>query len=403
MDILKKAQKILSQPVCDHCLGRQFAQLLHGYSNEERGKIIRTAVAMSIDKEEASLPDMSNFAGFNFHNLDAKVTKKKKCSLCNNFFESLDTWVDRIAKAKKIQFRTFLIGTRLSSELVRKEEDLWERTGIEYCEPIKAEINRETGKLVEKRLGLRCNLKRPDVNFILDISSKKVTADINPLFIYGEYQKLVRGIPQTKWPSGKYKTSVEQIIAKPVMKATRGSGHKFHGLGREDIDARCLAWRPFVLEIIEPKIRQVDLKKAAKKIKKSIRVRKLRHSDITEVRKIKEARLDKTYTCQVVCEKPIVKRELRKLSGLVGEIRQRTPKRVLHRRADKLRKRRVRRITTRIISKKAFRLTVKGEAGLYIKELVNGDDSRTRPSVSSLLGIGCACKNLDVVKIHTKN
>ena len=187
------------------------------------------------------------------------------------------------------------------------------------------------------------------------------------------------------------------------MKATRGSGHKFHGLGREDIDARCLAWRPFVFEIIEPKIRQVELKKAAKKIKKSIRIRKLRHSDILEVRKIKEARVDKTYTCQVVCKKPVTKKELRKLSSLVCEIRQKTPKRVLHRRADKLRKRKVRKIIIRSISRRAFRLTVKGEAGLYIKELVDGDEGRTKPSVSSLLGIACACKDLDVIKIHIKN
>jgi tRNA pseudouridine synthase 10 len=403
MDILKKAQKILSQPICDHCLGRQFAQLLHGYGNVERGKIIRAAVAMSIDKDEEPLLDMSNFTGFKFHNLEAKVPKKKKCSLCNNFFESLDSWVDRIARAKKAQFKTFLVGTRLSSDLVRKEEDLWEKAGIDYCEPIKAEINRETGKLVEKRLGLRCDLKRPDVNFILDIPSKKVITDINPIFIYGEYQKLIRGIPQTRWPSGKYKTSVEQIIAKPFMKTTRGSGHKFHGLGREDIDARCLAWRPFVLEILEPKIRQVDMKKAAKKIKKTIKVRKLRHSDIIEVRKIKETRVDKTYTCKVVCKKSLEKKDLRKLSDLACEIRQKTPRRVLHRRADKLRKRKVRKIITRMISKRIFRLTVKGEAGLYIKELVDGDEGRTRPNISSLLGISCACKDLDVVKIHIKN
>jgi len=285
MEILKKAYKILNQPVCDHCLGRQFAQLLHGYSNEERGKIIRKAVAMSIDKEmdvtDMSRFDVSNFVNLKFHNLELAAKKKKKCFLCFDFFKNLDIWVDKIAKIKKIQFKTFLIGTRLSFDLIRREEDLWEGVGIEYCEPLKAEINREIGKLVEKRLKLRCDLKNPDINFIIDIPSKKIIAEVNPLFIYGEYQKLVRGIPQTKWPSGKYKTSVEQIIARPFMLATRGKNHKFHGLGREDIDARCLAWRPFVLEIIEPKNRQIDLKKMAKRLTDELPVKRICY-DITD-------------------------------------------------------------------------------------------------------------------------
>ena len=404
MDILEKAKKILRKPICNNCLGRQFAQLLHGYSDEERGKIVRTAVAMSIDKEDyKDNIDMSNFADFAFHNLETEAKKKKKCSLCGDFFDNLDVWIDKIIKkSKNIQFKTFLVGTRLSFDLVRKEEDLWENIGIDYCEPLKAEINREIGKLVEKMLKKRCDIKNPDIIFILDITSKKVTADINPLFIYGEYQKMVRGIPQTRWPSGKYKTSVEQIIAKPFMLTTNGKNHKFHGHGREDIDARCLAWRPFVLEILKPEKRDIDLKKTAKRISKGIRVRKLRYSEIAEVRKIKESRVDKTYRVSVVCEKAIEKKDLRKLSALVGEIRQRTPKRVLHRRADRMRKRKVKKIRTRFINKKNFELFVKGEAGLYIKELVNSDNGRTRPSVSSILGIPCSCRNLDVVKIHLK-
>ena len=256
--------------------------------------------------------------------------------------------------------------------------------------------------MLEKKLNVKCNLKNPDINFILDIPSKKITVEINPLFIYGEYQKLVRGIPQTKWPSGKYKTSVEQIIAKPFMLATKGKAHKFHGLGREDIDARCLDWRPFVFEIIEPRNRDINLNKIAKKIKKSVKVKNLKYSDIVEVRKIKETRVDKTYRVSVACEKDIKRRDLRGLSVLVGEIRQRTPKRVLHRRADRMRKRRVKEIRTRFINKGNFELVVRGEAGLYIKELVDGDDGRTRPSISYLLGFGCSCKNLDVVKIHIK-
>jgi tRNA pseudouridine synthase 10 len=240
---------------------------------------------------------------------------------------------------------------------------------------------------------------------LVNLAKGTTEVTINPLFIYGEYQKLVRGIPQTKWPSGKYKTSVEQIIAKPFMRATRGKAHALHGAGREDIDARCLAWRPFVLEIQNSKKRIFDkqaLAKLAKRIGRQVRVRGLRISTINEVRKLKEAKYEKTYHAIVTCKQPIARAELKKLSVLVGEIRQRTPQRVLHRRADRTRKRRVISLKTKLDDKHTFELVVRGEAGLYIKELISGDLGRTQPSISGALIKDCICKQLDVIAIHKK-
>lgn len=408
MQIVEKAEKILKQPVCDHCLGRQFAQMLHGYSNDKRGRIIRTKIAMSIDREKFKTDmDMSNFSGFKFHNLEIKQTggymKKKKCSLCNNIFENINKYADKIIrKSKNLDFRTFLVGTRLPFDLINREENLWERVGIDYCEPLKAEINREIGKIIEKKTKAGFDAKNPDVNFIINIKTGNtvdIAIEVNPLFIYGKYQKLKRGIPQTRWPTEKYKTSVEQIVAKPFMKATKGKSHKFHGLGREDINARCLGWRPFVLEITEPKRRRIRLKALAKKIGKDVKVKSPRFSNIQEVREIKEARVDKTYMAVITCDKKISKSELKKLAKLKGEIKQKTPKRVMHRRADRLRKRKVKAIKTRFIKPKKFELTITGEAGLYVKELISGDGGRTKPNISEILGCNCKCKELDVIKI----
>ena len=367
--ILEKALKILAQPVCDNCLGRQFGQLLQGYTNRERGALVRTIAAMQIDrskeeKKDESMAknraefgaynegkepsqhlntlDMSNFSGFRFHNLEAEKTERKACSVCNGFFDSAEKWVKKIERScKKYSIRTFLVGTKLSFELVENEEALWERVGIDYCEPIKAEINREIGKIVEKRLKIRFDQRRPDANIILSLADSSVDVQLNPLFIYGKYQKLKRGIPQTRWPSGKYKTSVEQIVAKPFMKFTGAKAHKLHGCGREDIDARCLGWRPFVLELIEPRRRDIDMEKLAKKIEKSVKVKGMRLSDIAEVRKIKETKVDKTYRALVECSRKTGKKELENLKQL-KTIMQKTPKRVMHRRADRMRKRTVR-------------------------------------------------------------
>jgi len=393
--ILEKAARILEQPVCDNCLGRQFGQLLSGFDNKERGSMLRTMVAMSIDKEEKPTLNPSNFSDYNFHSLDMPTSKKMKCSVCNDLFQDLGKWAKKIKKAKKQEFDTFLMGTKLPFSLIEKEETLWENVGIDFCEPLKAEINRELGKLVEKELKIKF-AKHPHVNIICNFATGKVDIEINPIFIYGEYQKLVRGIPQTRWPSGKYKTSVEQIIAKPFMKQTKGKEHKLHGMGREDIDARCLGWRPFVLEILEPNRRSLNLKV---KLPSKINVRKLRPSSIQEVRRIKEFRAEKSYRALITCDGKIKKSDLKKLQK-IKNVKQKTPQRVIHRRADRYRYRKVKKIKTKFINSKRFVLEVRGEAGLYIKELINGDQGRTEPNITNILGVQCNCKELDVTAIH---
>lgn len=401
MQIQEKTHRILQHPACDNCLGRQFAQLLSGITNKERGKLLRTLIAMSVDKEhyEGDI-DLSNFHDIQFHKFEAKAKlEKKKCTICDGTFDNLDKLAEKISKiSKKYGFSTFLVGTKLSFELISREENLWERVGIDYCEPLKAELNRELGKIVEKKTKAKYH-SRPDINFIIDVPEGRVDVQINPIFIYGEYQKLVRGIPQTRWPSKKYKTSIEEIMAVPFMSATKGKAHKLHGLGREDIDARCLGWRPFVLEILEPKSRTLNLKSLAKKVGRGIKIRNLRLSNIEEVRRIKEERADKTYRALVVCEN-IAKKDLAKLRALLGDVKQKTPERVLHRRADKFRHRKLKSIKTKFINSRKFTIEVRCEAGLYVKELVSGDNGRTVPSVSSILNQPCICKELDVTAIH---
>ena len=63
-----------------------------------------------------------------------------------------------------------------------------------------------------------------------------------------------------------YQTSVEEIVAEKVMETSEGQEHSFHGMGREDIDARMLGnGRPFVLEIKNPVKRFIDLKEMEEK------------------------------------------------------------------------------------------------------------------------------------------
>ena len=323
--------------------------------------------------------------------------------MCNSFFANIDKIVDKVArKVKGLEFSTFLVGTKVSKKLLDNEEKLWEKVGIEYCEPIKAEINREVGKRLEKKLKKKAELKKPEISILIDLENNKIDARINSVLIFGYYSKLKRGMPQCRWGTPKkYKTSVEQIIAKPFMPMTRAKDHKFHGAGREDIDALCLGWRSFVLELVEPRKRKLDLKQAASMINKTkkVKVRGLKISSKDVIRKIKSARPDKTYRAVVKLKKKIPKNDMKKLRKLKGEIRQRTPERVLHRRAELQRKREVKSISWKQLGLKKLELKVKGTAGLYIKELVSGDKGRTSPSVAELLGTDAVCRQLDVVRI----
>jgi tRNA pseudouridine synthase 10 len=44
-------------------------------------------------------------------------------------------------------------------------------------------------------------------------------------------------------------------------------------------------------------------------------------------------------------------------------------------------------------------MIVRCQGGLYVKELVSGDEGRTVPSVSSLLGTAAKTLKLDVLKV----
>ncbi len=377
-DMQETAKSIIQEfNICDNCLGRQFGQVSHGLTNKQRGMLIRK---MLKSKEH-----------------------EKRCQICRGLFQKgIDRWAAKaITKLEKLEFGSFLIGSRMTPALVESEEKLWEFAGIKYCEPMKTEFNREVGKLVSGRMRKDVNELAPDVAVLIDLERKKVELQINPLFIYGEYQKLVRGIPQTKWET--YKTSVEDVIAKPVMKAAKGKGHSLHGSGREDIDALCLGWRPFVLEISSPGKRRVGMRKMQADINRSgkVRVRHLRASSKKEVAEIKSARNDKTYRMLVEFGNRIDDEQLKKLDTLRGTIVQETPQRVVHRRVDKIRKRKVKEIRWKNVSNKKLVLEIKGEAGLYVKELVSGDNGRTRPSVSGVTGNPAKVLELDVIRIHS--
>ncbi len=295
------------------------------------------------------------------------------------------------------------------------------KIGIEDVESIKSEMNREVGKRIEKLTKKKFDLKNPDVIILLDLSSNNVRLQIRSLYIYGKYQKLARGIPQTKWICPKcngkgctyckgegklYPTSVHEIVEKPFDKASDCKNTAFHAAGREDIDARNLDWRPYVIELIKPMKRKLDLKEIGKQINKSKKVKVKGLKPISDgkeiIRKLKTEKMDKTYRAEVEFKNEIEKSKLKDLRKIAKEqIVQKTPTRVVHRRADKFRRRYVKSLIYKQLGQKKLQLKIRAEGGLYIKELVSGDEGRTMPNVADILGNKVKKIKLDVIKIHS--
>jgi tRNA pseudouridine synthase 10 len=80
-------------------------------------------------------------------------------------------------------------------------------------------------------------------------------------------------------------------------------------------------------------------------------------------------------------------------------IKQQTPRRVLHRRADLTREKYIYDVRVKKLSPRKAEMKVRCQGGLYVKELVSGDEGRTTPNVSELLNNKAKPVKLDVLNV----
>ena len=413
--LLDDARAVLAQsPVCDSCLGRPFADRSHGLTVAERGRALRVAVALAED-EPFEAPDPED------------------CWVCEGHCTQFDAWATRAANdLADITFETYQVGTRVPPLIEENERLLREDAGLDpdAGEAFKAEFNREVGRRLGAMLEVEVDFDRPDVLGICDLASDILEVQINPAFVYGRYRKLERDIPQTEWPcrechgSGTvegepcahcggsgylYEHSVEQYVAPHVQDAMDGTDALFHGAGREDVDARMLdTGRPFVVEVKHPYERFPDLEALEAAINEqadgAVEVDGLRFATHEMVERVKELEANKTYRATIEFEAAVTPEALGDaLEALEGAtIEQRTPDRVSHRRADLVRTRAVHAISGDLEDDRHATIEVEGAGGLYIKELLHGDDGRTEPSLAGLLGVDVTVTALDVIAVEAE-
>lgn len=401
---MKLAKDILNETdgkICKHCLGRKLSKTIEGTNNIERADKVCDELDINLDDVDCVICDNI------FNKLD------------DDLYEKIDAKINRLG----VEFDTFLVGSQIPKDIRNRDDELSEKFNLNV-ETLKKEVNRLIGLGIWERYDKDAEFERQDIVFNIDlISEPKVNIQINPLYIEGKYNKLKRGIPQTKWPCSKckgrgceecnftgkqYPESVEELISEHFLKLTKGREAKFHGAGREDIDVLMLgSGRPFVLEIKEPKIRNLDLPKLEAEINKINEGKTSYHNlhlcERPRKAEIKQSSPDayKIYNAIVECDEAYDEDKLKGLLEL-GEINQQTPLRVLRRRTDMVRVKHVLDLSYEIINDKTFSMKIKTEGGLYIKELISGDEGRSQPNVSEILGVNAVCAQLDVLEVSEK-
>ncbi len=482
---------------CNHCLGRVGGKKRFGQSSFESGVEIRDSIIEG-DSTMAQAREVESL-----------------CPFCENLFDEAPLLAQLIKEAvgERECFRLQL-GARIPKDQTEAEDHLRKRFGAGGSAPLKSCLVEEVARqLKEIDFGVKLVIDKPEILTLIDVLTLTVELDIRSHYVYGRYRKLARGIPQTKWPCRsckgrgcqkcdqtglQYLSSVQGLIGDPLLEIFGSKEHAFHGMGREDIDVRCLGrGRPFVIELKRPMKREIDSEMIMKLINETsggqLEVSDMRPSNRSEVVRVKDTPAEKSYTIlyriepltqtdldaltqvlevpknnqdrnrrrrdhhrgkkrevkpeeepeidystlkkaeltalclerglaksgtkDVLVERLLNNQEeklplpdqdyvleiMEKLQGCT--LAQRTPERVAHRRADKIRKRKVIETSDPSVSIDSdgimrAEFSLRCESGTYVKETVHGDGGRTQPSIASLIKAKCTVEWLDVADIH---
>ena len=335
-------KQLVRMGTCDACLGRVGGKGMFGQSLEEAGADVR---AMVVERDQ---------------HLSKAREEEPLCPFCENLFQEVDLLADIIQDALEgYDVNRLQLGARFPKDQTDEEETLRKRLAAGGSNPLKPALVEAISQRLAGRLeGIKLVNEKPDVLALIDVLTLTVDIDVRSLYVYGRYRKLERGIPQTRWPCRackgrgcercdhtglQYKRSVQDLIGNPMLDIFEGKEHAFHGMGREDIDVRCLGrGRPFVLEIKEPKRRSFNAEKLADIINQSaegsVEVSSIRPSNRSEVVRIKDTPAEKSYTIRFTLE-PMNEAEYAVLTAPVDmtneDVQERSTNRRRQRRGDK--------------------------------------------------------------------
>lgn len=411
-------------PLCSHCLGRMFAKYGLELTNDERGRAIKTLLQIvlyeKLAKREVSreyLQLLSENAGEPLSSLFRRIygenVVNKPCYICGGRLSKrlFEEYADRVyAKFVENRVKRFLIGVTLPKDILLREIEVYSSVDLSRSESIRSEIKREIGKIIRDKYGLAPDFDDPEAVAVLNILSGSIEIYLKPVYLEGVYLKKARNIPHVPWitkDAPLYPISLQSFLRERLRNLFGSEEIYLHASGREDVDVRMIGnGRPVVVEIDKPLYREIDVREVNEVLKNDLiefKLEKPVKRDRVVFLKMTSRSKRKIYKVLVYSPRELAYSDLETLEKHFSSnniVNQRTPIRVLSRKKDYVRVRRVHSIKTSLVSTNVFEALIKCDGGLYVKELVHGDNGRTTPSFSSVLGVDLTPLEVDVVFVE---
>ena len=212
---------------CDPCLGRLGGKKRYEQTIAESGAEIRSSVVRRDS------------------HLETVRTEIPLCPFCENLYEEANLLADIIHDAiQPYQATRLQLGARIPKDQIEGEEELRKRLGAGGSDALKSGLVTEIARNLNDRMeGKKLVNDKPQILALIDVLTLTVELDIRAHYLYGRYQKLERGIPQTRWPCRackgrgcekcdgtglQYKKSVQDLIGNPLLGLFEAKEHAFN-------------------------------------------------------------------------------------------------------------------------------------------------------------------------------
>ena len=333
---------------------------------------------------------------------------EEPCYVCRGLFGQKDHVLRKmVSAARGYEYDTFLIGAILPTQIYDREDAMRARLKIRGRESAKSQLTRELGIAFAATNRKKVDYMVPDlvINLIVDKENNiEVSTKSRPLTLQGRYKKNAPGLAQKqdRCLSCEGKgcgqcahsglsgfDSIEGVLTRQIMSATKGQTPKFSWVGSEDRSSLVLGkGRPFYVKVFDPrkrKLRRIIVNKDSVVATLS----PTKRSPIIPLPFTVKTKI------QIRCEKRIVKEDLMRLRSLAG-------KEVKFDNRTRIGTKKIYTTTSRRVDDNNFVLTILADGGLMIKQFVGGQEYM-KPNISELVGSKCDCVTFDILDVQLQD
>lgn len=300
--------------------------------------------------------------------------------------DSLDCMADIvIGRISLYNYETFTVGVTTKTRVLDRDDYIRSEMSASGVMSIKTALSNGIAKIISRKTSGVLDREDPDITILVDTRFGSCDVRSRRVVLYMRYTKTRRGLPQKSTPD-EPEPSIEGMLADYVLYVMGGTGVRFTWVGGEDRNSQVLgAGRPIYVQVYNPVM-------PASNLPGSISFDGVHVTGICKMDGVPD-NLPSFISAVRILVRCGSAPNLRPLKTLAGMIRLERDSKPSHKTVGQVRYRRV--------AHDLVRMYVEVEGGTPIKRLVTGEG--VHPSVSSVLGVECACVRFDFLDIHTKD